>query len=38
MNIVHGSDGPESAVRELGIFFGEGELLSFEGADQRWVG
>jgi len=21
-NIVHGSDGPESAQRELGIFFG----------------
>lgn len=38
MNIVHGSDGPESAARELGIFFGEGELLAFEGADQKWVG
>lgn len=38
MNIVHGSDGPDSAKRELGIFFAEGELLAFEGADQRWVG
>ena len=38
MNIVHGSDGTESAARELGIFFGEGELLAFEGADQKWVG
>jgi nucleoside-diphosphate kinase len=26
-NIVHGSDGPESAVREIGLFFGEGELV-----------
>ncbi len=23
-NIVHGSDGPESASRELGLYFGEG--------------
>jgi nucleoside-diphosphate kinase len=23
-NVVHGSDSPESAARELGIFFGEG--------------
>ena len=38
MNIVHGSDGTESAARELGIFFQEGELLAFEGADQKWVG
>ncbi len=26
-NIVHGSDGPESAVREIGLFFGEDELV-----------
>ena len=26
-NIVHGSDGPESAVREINIFFPEHELL-----------
>lgn len=26
-NVVHGSDGPASAERELGIFFAEGELL-----------
>ena len=38
MNIVHGSDGTESAARELGIFFGDDELLPFEGADQAWVG
>lgn len=27
-NIVHGSDGPESAVREVSIFFGDHELSS----------
>ena len=26
-NIVHGSDGPESAIREIGLFFGEDELV-----------
>ncbi|MEB3298320.1 MAG: nucleoside-diphosphate kinase [Candidatus Sericytochromatia bacterium] len=28
-NVVHGSDSPESAVRELGIFFAPGELLDW---------
>jgi len=26
-NLVHGSDSPESAQRELSIFFGDGELF-----------
>ena len=26
-NVVHGSDSPASAARELGIFFAEGDLL-----------
>jgi nucleoside-diphosphate kinase len=26
-NIVHGSDGPESAVREIKLFFGEDGLV-----------
>ena len=26
-NIVHGSDSPESAARELPLYFGPGELL-----------
>ncbi len=38
MNIVHGSDGPESAQRELAIFFRDEELLDFDGADQAWIG
>lgn len=28
-NVVHGSDSPENAVRELGIFFASGELLDW---------
>lgn len=27
-NVTHGSDSPESAARELALFFGEGELLA----------
>jgi len=26
-NVVHGSDGPESAAREIALFFSEGELV-----------
>jgi nucleoside-diphosphate kinase len=26
-NVVHGSDGPESAAREIGLFFAEDELV-----------
>lgn len=36
-NIVHGSDGPESAARELGIFFREEELVRLEPVDREWV-
>lgn len=36
-NIVHGSDSPESAARELKIFFSDGEILDYEGADAGWV-
>lgn len=36
-NIIHGSDGPESAVREVSIFFTPAELVSYERAGDRWV-
>ena len=35
-NLVHGSDSPESAERELSIYFSEDELLSFERAGTAW--
>jgi nucleoside-diphosphate kinase len=36
-NLIHGSDSPESAERELGLFFGEGELVSWERNIDSWV-
>ncbi len=35
-NLVHGSDSPEAAERELGLFFGEG-LLEYEFEAYRWL-
>ena len=36
-NLVHGSDSPESAVRELALFFDEGEILSYDRATDPWI-
>lgn len=36
-NLVHGSDAPESAGREIPIFFHESELAKYEHADITWV-
>ncbi|CUS02607.2 Nucleoside diphosphate kinase [Candidatus Promineifilum breve] len=36
-NLVHGSDGPESAAREVGLFFREDELVAWERATDRWI-
>jgi len=36
-NLIHGSDSPEAAERELKLFFGAGEVVSFERAGDRWV-
>lgn len=37
MNIIHGSDSPESAQREISIWFDQNELLSFEKTINKWV-
>jgi len=37
LNLVHGSDSPESAAREIPIFFDEKELLKWEHVDNVWV-
>lgn len=37
MNIIHGSDSPESAEREIGLWFGSDEVVSFEKTIQRWI-
>ena len=36
-NLIHGSDSPESATRELGLFFKQGELVEWSPAGQGWV-
>lgn len=36
-NIIHGSDAPESAERELGIFFKPEELVSWNRANDAWI-
>jgi nucleoside-diphosphate kinase len=36
-NIIHGSDSPESATREIGLFFKEEELVSYDKAMNTWV-
>jgi nucleoside-diphosphate kinase len=36
-NLIHGSDSPESATRELGLFFKPDELQDWTPAIQTWV-
>jgi nucleoside-diphosphate kinase len=37
MNVIHGSDSPESAEREVSLFFADGEVLQWERSVDRWV-
>ena len=36
-NLVHGSDSPESAVREIGLFFEPGEILEYGRSNDDWI-
>lgn len=36
-NLIHGSDAPESALREIPIFFRPEELVAYEHVDNVWV-
>lgn len=36
-NLIHGSDSAESAKREIALFFGQGELSSYDMGDARWL-
>ncbi|AIY05750.1 Nucleoside-diphosphate kinase [Planococcus sp. PAMC 21323] len=36
-NMIHGSDSAESAKREIGLFFKEEELVSYEKTMNNWV-
>lgn len=36
-NIIHGSDSPESAAREISLFFREDELFSYNRDVDKWI-
>ncbi len=36
-NLIHASDGPESAAREIGLFFGDAGLVAYERDIDRWI-
>jgi nucleoside-diphosphate kinase len=36
-NLVHGSDSPESAAREIPLFFADDELVTYELRDEAWI-
>lgn len=36
-NLIHGSDSPEAAEKELKLFFGPGELHTWDRAADRWI-
>jgi nucleoside-diphosphate kinase len=36
-NLVHGSDGPETAATEIALWFDPGELLSYPRDVDRWI-
>jgi nucleoside-diphosphate kinase len=36
-NLIHGSDSPEAAAKELALFFAKGEILEYPRAVDQWV-
>ena len=36
-NMIHGSDGPESAQRELALWFAPSEIFDYKKASDQWV-
>jgi nucleoside-diphosphate kinase len=36
-NLIHGSDSPEAAQREVGLFFKPEELVEWKPTIQSWV-
>ncbi len=35
-NVIHGSDGPETAIFEIGLWFSSSELINWKPSDQMW--
>jgi nucleoside-diphosphate kinase len=36
-NLVHGSDSPENAAKEIAIWFKTDELVSYSPVDEKWI-
>ena len=36
-NIIHGSDSPESAEREISLFFDDSEILDYNLSNSAWI-
>lgn len=36
-NVIHGSDSPGSAQREISLFFTQDELVEYSGTDEKWL-
>lgn len=36
-NLIHGSDSPASAQREIALFFNEGDILTWERSTDSWI-
>ncbi|MCC6580075.1 MAG: nucleoside-diphosphate kinase [Phycisphaeraceae bacterium] len=36
-NLIHGSDSPEAAAKELALFFGKGEVVEWDRANESWI-
>ncbi|MEW5922102.1 MAG: nucleoside-diphosphate kinase [Bacillota bacterium] len=36
-NIIHGSDSPQSAAREMSLFFSEAEIISYSKDLEAWI-
>ncbi|MEC5422463.1 nucleoside-diphosphate kinase [Virgibacillus sp. C22-A2] len=36
-NVIHGSDSPESAEREIGLFFDKSEVVTYSKQDSVWI-
>ena len=36
-NLIHGSDGPKSAAREIALFFDESQTFDYERDVDRWI-
>jgi len=36
-NLIHGSDSPEAAAKELGLFFNDGDVVDWNRTNECWV-